>query len=301
MSKVFLLALLVLVSLLAPLPLSDFWVFILVEIMVYSLYAVSFNLLLGYGGMLAFGFAMFFGLGAYTVAILQVKLGVNVLAAGVAAPLVAAGFGAIIGYFCVRLSGIYLGMLTFAFQMLAYSVFVKFYDLAGGDDGLHGLIIQGIIGKPLGIYYLSLFIVTACILLLHRIVRSPFSLALRAQHSNINKSLAIGINVKLEKWLAFVISAFFAGIAGALSALATQSVFPDLLDWRASAVPIVMAILGGTHRFIGPVIGAFIYVVLQTVVTGYTEYWSMVMGVLIIAIVMVAPKGAVSFLVRERP
>jgi len=279
----------------APLPLSDFWIFVLVQMMDYALYAVAFNLLLGYGGMLAFGFATFFGLGAYTLGILQVRLGFDVVPAVLAAPLVASLFAAVIGYFCVRLSGIYFGMLTFAFQMLAYAVFIKSYDLAGGDDGLHGLVVPGIVGTPRGIYYVSLAIVALCLWLLARIGSSPFGLALRAQRSNVNKSLAIGINVKLEKWLAFVIASFFAGVSGALSGLATQSVFPDWLDWRASAVPIVMAILGGTQRFIGPVIGACVYVVLQTVITGMTEYWSMIMGVLIIGIVVLMPNGIVGF------
>ena len=279
----------------APLPLSDFWIFVLVQMMDYALYAVAFNLLLGYGGMLAFGFATFFGLGAYTLGILQVRLGFDVVPAVLAAPLVASLFAAVIGYFCVRLSGIYFGMLTFAFQMLAYAVFIKSYDLAGGDDGLHGLVVPGIVGTPRGIYYVSLAIVALCLWVLARIGSSPFGLALRAQRSNVNKSLAIGINVKLEKWLAFVIASFFAGVSGALSGLATQSVFPDWLDWRASAVPIVMAILGGTQRFIGPVIGACVYVVLQTVITGMTEYWSMIMGVLIIGIVVLMPNGIVSF------
>jgi branched-chain amino acid transport system permease protein len=287
-------ALIVAVLTSAPLPLSDFWTFILVQMMDYALYAVAFNLLLGYGGMLAFGFATFFGLGAYTLGILQVRLGLNVLPAVLAAPLVASLFAAVIGYFCVRLSGIYFGMLTFAFQMLAYAVFIKSYALAGGDDGLHGLVMPGIAGTPLGIYYISLVIVALCLWLLARIGQSPFGLALRAQHSNVNKSLAIGINVKLEKWLAFVIAGFFAGVSGALSGLATQSVFPDWLDWRASAVPIIMAILGGTQRFIGPVIGACVYVALQTVMTGVTEYWSLIMGILIIAIVMLMPNGIVS-------
>jgi branched-chain amino acid transport system permease protein len=279
----------------APLPLSDFWIFVLVQMMDYALYAVAFNLLLGYGGMLAFGFATFFGLGAYTLGILQVRLGFHVVPAVLAAPLVASLFAAVIGYFCVRLSGIYFGMLTFAFQMLAYAVFIKSYDLAGGDDGLHGLVVPGIVGTPRGIYYVSLAIVALCLWVLARIGSSPFGLALRAQRSNVNKSLAIGINVKLEKWLAFVIASFFAGVSGALSGLATQSVFPDWLDWRASAVPIVMAILGGTQRFIGPVIGACVYVVLQTVITGMTEYWSMIMGVLIIGIVVLMPNGIVGF------
>lgn len=278
----------------APFAVSTFWVFVIVQMMVFALYAASFNLLLGYGGMLAFGHAAFFGIGAYALGILEVKLGTNVVVAAVAAPFVAAAFGGVIGYFCIRLSGIYFGMLTFAFQMLAYALFLKSYDFAGGDDGLHGLVVPGVWGTPDGLYYLSLLVVLAGLGLLWRIVNSPFGMALRAQRNNAQKSLAIGINVSLQKWLAFVLAAFFAGLAGGLSGLANQSVFPDWLDWRASAVPIVMTILGGLHSFVGPIVGAVIYVLLQTVMTGFTEFWALIMGVLIIAIVMVMPDGVMS-------
>jgi branched-chain amino acid transport system permease protein len=289
----------VLAIVICPLFVSDFWTFIIVQMMVSALYATSFNLLLGSGGMLAFGFATFYGLGAYALAILQLKVGLGVLVAAIAAPFVAAAFGGLIGYLCIRLSGIYFGMLTFAFQMLAYAIFLKSYAFAGGDDGLHGVVVAGVLGTPIGLCYLTLVIVGLCLAALWRIERSPFGIALRAQRSNERKSLATGINVTLQKWLAFVIAAFFAGLAGALSALANQSVFPDWLDWRASAVPIVMTILGGVHSFAGPIIGAGIYVLLQTVITGYTEYWALFMGALIIVIVMVLPNGIVD-LFRQR-
>jgi branched-chain amino acid transport system permease protein len=282
-----------------PAAASEFWIFVTIQIMAFSLYAVAFNLLLGYGGMLAFGFATFFGLGAYALGILRLKLGIGMLPSMLAAPFIAAAFGALIGYFCIRLSGIYFGMLTFAFQMLAYAIFVKSYEFAGGDDGLHGLTIAGPLGTPRGLYALTFVTVLAGLLLMHRIVLSPFGLALRAQRSNERKSLASGIPVRRHKWMAFVLAAFFAGLAGALSGLANQSVFPDWLDWRASAVPIIMTILGGMNRFIGPVLGAAIYVLLQTVMTGYTEYWSILMGVLILALVMLMPSGVVSVLERR--
>ncbi len=285
---------------LSPLLVPDFWVFVIIQMMGFALYAVSFNLLLGYGGMLAFGFATFFGLGAYTLGILEVKAGLPVLLATIAAPFVTAAAGGLVAYFCIRLSGIYFGMLTFAFQMLAYAFFVKSYDLAGGDDGLHGVVIPGVLGTPIGLYYLTFAIVVTCLVIIWRIVHSPFGIALRAQRSNERKSQAIGINVAFHKWLAIVIAAFFAGLSGALSALANQSVFPDWLDWRASAVPIVMTILGGLHNFTGPVVGAVIYVLLQTVMTAYTEYWAMIMGMLIILIVMLMPNGVMSLLDSRR-
>jgi branched-chain amino acid transport system permease protein len=287
-------ALLAAAALLAPFVISDFWVFVLIESLVFALYAVTFNLLLGYGGMIAFGHAAFFGIGAYTLAVLLKKSELPVLLAAALSPAMAALCGAIVAYFCLRLRGIYLGMLTFSFQMLAYTVVFKWYELTGGDDGLSGLTFAGPLGTPRGFYYLSFVIVAAALYLLWRLVNSPFGWALKAQRSNDSKSLAIGINTALVRWLAFVIAAFFAGLAGALFALASQSVFPGWLNWTSSAVPIVMTILGGMQSFIGPIIGALIYVMLQTVLTGLTEYWALVMGVVIIAIVMLLPGGVMS-------
>lgn len=286
------------VLLVLPPLVSDFWIFVFIQIIAFALYAVSFNLLLAYGGMLAFGYATFFGLGAYAFGVLLVKLDAGVFVSLIGAPFVAAAVGALIAYFCIRLSGIYFGMLTFAFQMLAYSVFLKSYDLAGGDDGLRGLVLPGLLGTPKGTYYLTLTVVAFCIFLLWRIVHSPFGVVLRAQRNNERKSLAIGINVALHKWSAFVISSFFAGAAGVFWAIANQSVFPDWLDWRASAIPIVITILGGTTSFFGPIIGAALYVILQTVLTGYTEYWALFMGCLILIVVMIMPDGVVHLFTR---
>jgi branched-chain amino acid transport system permease protein len=286
------------VLLVLPPLVSDFWIFVFIQIIAFALYAVSFNLLLGYGGMLAFGYATFFGLGAYAFGVLLVKVDAGVFVSLVAAPFVAAAVGALIAYFCIRLSGIYFGMLTFAFQMLTYSVFLKSYDLAGGDDGLRGLVLPGVLGTPKGTYYFTLAVVAFCIFLLWRIVHSPFGVVLRAQRNNERKSLAIGINVGFHKWSAFVISSFFAGTAGVFWAIANQSVFPDWLDWRASAIPIVMTILGGTASFFGPIIGAALYVILQTVLTGYTEYWALFMGCLILIVVMMMPEGIIHLFTR---
>lgn len=287
------------VLLLLPMVLSDFWIFIFIQVFAFALYAVSFNLLLGYGGMLAFGYATFFGLGAYAFGVLLVKVGASVAVSILVAPFMAGAAGGLIAYFCIRLSGIYFGMLTFAFQMLIYSIFLKSYGFAGGDDGLRGLVIPGLIGTPKGIYYFTLTVVTLCLALIWRIVHSPFGVVLRAQRNNERKSLAIGINVDFHKWTAFVISSFFAGVAGVFWAIANQSVFPDWLDWRASAVPIIMTILGGTSSFAGPIIGAAIYVLLQTVMTGYTEYWALFMGCLILVIVMVMPQGVIHLFARR--
>ena len=279
------------VALAAPLLVSDFWIFVFIEMLVFALYAVTFNLLLGYGGMLAFGHAVFFGIGAYSLAILMKKVGIGALGAGLVAPVAAAAAAAIVGYFCVRLTGIYFGMLTFAFQMLVYTVVFKSYELTGGDDGLSGIDAGGLAGTPLGFYYLTLVICAGSLWVLWRLVRSPFGLALRAQRNNEVKCLALGIHVRLHKLLTLVIAAFFAGLAGALFALANHSVFPGWLNWTASATPIVMTILGGMHHFLGPVVGAVIYVLLQTWLTGLTEYWALFLGAAIILLVILMPNG----------
>lgn len=288
-------------ALLAPHAVSDFWVFIFIEMMVFGLYAVSFNLLLGYGGMLAFGHAVFFGIGAYTVAILMKKAGWDALPATLLSPLAAAIAGAIVGYFCIRLSGIYLGMLTFAFQMLVYTIALKSYDFTGGDDGLSGLNVSGFAGTPRGFYYVTLVVVAVALFVLWQLIRSPFGLALRAQRGNAHRSMALGINVALHRWLTFVIAAFFAGLAGSLFALANHSVFPDWVNWTASATPIVMTILGGMHNFVGPIVGSIIYVLMQTWLTGLTEYWALFLGVTIILLVMLLPNGVMGLMLGRKP
>jgi len=288
-------------ALLAPHAVSDFWVFVFIEMLVFGLYAVSFNLLLGYGGMLAFGHAVFFGIGAYTVAILMKKAGWDALPATLLSPPAAAIAGAVVGYFCIRLSGIYLGMLTFAFQMLVYTVVLKSYDFTGGDDGLNGLKISGLAGTPRGFYYVTLVVVAVALFVLWQLVRSPFGLALRAQRGNARRSLALGINVALHRWLTFVIAAFFAGLAGSLFALANHSVFPGWVNWTASATPIVMTILGGMHSFVGPIVGSIIYVLMQTWLTGLTEYWALFLGVTIILLVTLLPEGVMGLLPGRRP
>jgi branched-chain amino acid transport system permease protein len=288
-------------ALAAPLAVSDFWVFVFIEMAVFSLYAVTFNLLLGYGGMLAFGHAAFFGIGAYGVAILMKKMGFGALAATLLSPVVAGLAGALVGYFCVRMSGVYLGMLTFAFQMLVYTVVFKSYDLTGGDDGLSGINPGGIASTPLGFYYVTLAVVVLALFALWRLVHSPFGLALRAQRGNEQKSLALGVNVRLHRWLTFVIAAAFAGLAGGLFTLANHSVFPGWLNWTASATPIVMTILGGIHSFAGPIVGAVLYVLLQTWLTGLTEYWALFLGAAIILLVMALPNGVTSLLRGRAP
>jgi branched-chain amino acid transport system permease protein len=278
-----------------PLALSDFWIFIAIEVLAFALYAVSFNLLLGYGGMLSFGHAAFFGVGGYAAAILVKKAGLPAGAAFALLPIVAlavaAAFAAVIGFFSVRRSGIYFAMLTFAFQMLLYTIALKATGLTGGDDGLTGLKPPGALAQPRYYYYFALALVAPALYVLHRLVSSPFGYALRALRANARRVQYVGLDVRAHQLAAFVISSAFAGLAGGVFALSSGNVFPGWLNWTASATPIVMAVLGGVHSFLGPALGAAVYVVLEVLISGHTEYWPLAMGVIILTIVLLMPQG----------
>ena len=274
--------------------LPPFWLFVAVEAVVFALYAASFNVLLGYGGMLSFGHAAFFGVGAYAVALLMNRAALALAVTLVLAPLAAALVAAVIGYFCVRLTGIYFAMLSFAFQMLLYTVALKAAWLTGGDDGITGLRTAGLLADPRRWYFFVVALVALALLGLHRVVASPFGYALRALRANAVRAQYVGVNVRAHQWAAFVVTGAFAGLAGGLFALSTGSVFPNSLNWTASATPIVMTVLGGIRTFGGPIVGAGMYVLLETVITGYTEYWPLVMGTIIVCLVVLLPDGLVS-------
>ena len=274
-----------------PFAISDFWIFIAIEVLAFALYAASFNVLLGYGGMLSFGHAAFFGVGAYASAIVLKKVGLGLAFAFVAAPLAAALVALVVGYFSVRRAGIYFAMLTFAFQMLLYTIALKWPGLTGGDDGITGLKPDGALARPIVYYFFTLALVAGALYTLHRLVESPFGVVLRALRGNPRRVSFIGVDVRAHQLAAFVITGAFAGLAGALFALSSGNVFPNWLNWTASATPVVMAVLGGIHTFAGPIIGAAVYVLLEVVISGYTEYWPLVMGTIIVVIVLVLPEG----------
>ena len=278
-----------------PLLISDFWIFIAIEVLAFSLYAVSFNVLLGYAGMLSFGHAAFFGIGAYAAALLVKRAGLPPALAFTLLPLAAMAASAvaavIIGFFSVRRSGIYFGMLTFAFQMLLYTIALKATGLTGGDDGITGLKPPGAFSRPLVYYYFALALIVPAIYILFRLVRSPFGVTLRALRVNPRRVQYVGVDVRAHQLAAFVISGAFAGLAGAVFAMSSGNVFPGWLNWTASATPIVMAVLGGVSTFLGPALGAAVYVVLEVTISGRTEYWPLAMGIIILALILLMPAG----------
>jgi branched-chain amino acid transport system permease protein len=278
-----------------PFALPDFWIFIAIEVLAFALYAVSFNLLLGYGGMLSFGHAAFLGVGGYTAALVIKQSGLpGALALAClpfAAMLVSAAVALVIGFFAVRRSGIYFAMLTFAFQMLLYTIALKATPLTGGDDGLTGLRPPGLLAQPFYYYYFALALTGISLYILYRIVSSPFGYALRALRANPLRVQYLGVDVRAHRLAAFVVSGAFAGLAGAIFSLSNGNVFPGWLDWTASATPVVMAVLGGTASFLGPALGAAVYVVLEVLISGRTEYWLLAMGIIIVILILLMPEG----------
>jgi branched-chain amino acid transport system permease protein len=287
-----------------PLALTDFWIFIAIEVLAFSLYAVTFNVLLGYGGMLSFGHAAFFGVGGYAAALLVKQAGLSAALAFALVPAVAmavaAAVAAVIGFFSVRRSGIYFAMLTFAFQMLLYTIALKATGFTGGDDGMTGLKPPGALARPLAYYYFALALVGAALYVLFRLVSSPFGYTLRALRSNARRVQYVGVDVRAHQLATFVVSGAFAGLAGAVFALSSGNVFPSWLNWTASATPIVMAVLGGVHTFLGPALGAAVYVVLEVLISGKTEYWPLVMGTVILALVLLMPEGLMGVVQKRR-
>jgi branched-chain amino acid transport system permease protein len=278
-----------------PFGLTDFWIFISIEVLAFALYAVSFNILLGYCGMLSFGHAAFFGVGGYTAALIVKQSGLpHVIAVAcllLAAMLVSAAAALIIGFFSVRRTGIYFAMLTFAFQMLLYTIALKATPLTGGDDGITGFKPPGLLALPLAYYYFALSVTGAGLCVLHRVVSSPFGYTLRALRANAQRVQHLGIDVRAHRLAAFVLSGACAGLAGAVFALSNGNVFPGWLNWTASATPVVMTVLGGTTSFLGPALGAAVYVVLEVLISGRTEYWPLAMGIIILILVLLMPEG----------
>jgi branched-chain amino acid transport system permease protein len=262
------------------------------QLLVYGLFALGFNLLYGYTGLLSFGHAAYFGLGAYGAGITLAKLGWHSVWGALLIGVAAAGIGgALVGFFSLRRRGIYFAMLTLAFAQIAYAIVHQWYDVTGGDNGLLGVWPARWLAAALHYYYVALALTGVGIGLLAIVGRSPFGLTLRAARDHARRAEAVGVNVRLHQWAAFVIAGFFAGLAGATFAFLKGSVFPNYLEVPMSVEPLVMVLLGGIQTLAGAPVGAAVYKVLDTIVTRYTEYWQLVLGALLIVLVVAFPRG----------
>ncbi|GIX46237.1 MAG: hypothetical protein KatS3mg131_0448 [Candidatus Tectimicrobiota bacterium] len=279
---------------------SEMSVFVATEILVMGLFAVAFNLMLGYAGMVSFGHAAYFGIGGYTVALLLKKAGASFALSLLAAPLLAAVAALIIGYFCIRLTAIYFSMLTLAFSQIVWAAAFKWYDFTGGDNGITRIPFPAWAMSYTAFYYFTLALVGVSLLVLYCLTVSPFGRVLQAIRENPERAEFIGINVRGYELLAFAISGFFSGLAGGLFTVLQRGVYPDFIFWTKSAEVILMAILGGIYTFFGPLLGAAVLIYLDKIVTEYTEYWSVILGVILLLLLFFFPGGLLGFVQRLR-
>ncbi len=284
------------VAALLPPILPAYYLYLLTTVYMTALLATSLNFVLGYGGLLQLHHAVFFGVGAYTVALVLTKTTWPFWLAAVLAPLVAALLAAVIGWFCVRLRGLYFGMLTLALGQLVWAIIYKWRSFTSGDDGIHGIPLPGLVSSPTSVYYINLGVLVVCLLILYAVIKSPFGLTLVAIRDNPVRSQSVGVNIKRHQLAAFVLSGFFAGAAGVLFVLIEQSVSPSLLYWSKSAEILIMDLLGGMAVFLGPSLGAAILVVLSMVVGTYMDYWLLVMGLILLLLVLFLPQGVLGYL-----
>lgn len=281
--------------------------------LVFAIAALGFNLLLGYTGLLSFGHSAYFGLGAYSAAFMVRYFGVGSMELFIVAGLLITGVvTAAFGYICVRHTRIFFSILALALSQVLWTLAYKFFWVTGGTDGLRvpfatltllgGLIdFKGRGGYQAFIqyyYYYVLFLFCVCTVLMWIIVHSPFGKALQAIRDNETRAQFLGIQIRRYRWLAFLISGTFTGLAGILWVPLNGLVTPDILYWPFSGEIVFMTVLGGFRSFTGPIVGAIVFNYLKTYAVASTEYWQMLLGIVLLILVMVLPTGIVGTIAR---
>ncbi|NNJ77159.1 MAG: ABC transporter permease [Anderseniella sp.] len=274
---------------------GEFAIVLATDVLIFALFAASLHFIMSNGGMVSFGHAAYFGLGAYGAAFVIKYAGGSMELALLAAPLMAAAGALIFGWFCVRLSGVYMAMLTLAAAQIVWSTAFQWQDLTGGDDGLLGIWPSEWAKSKTAYYYLALVLCGGSILAMRRMIFSPFGYTLRGGRDNPNRTESIGINLRHHQWAAFIIAGMFAGIAGGVYVFSKGSIFPDEAAIPRSVDALVMVLLGGVQTLSGPVVGAGVFRLLEDEISRL-DYWRAILGAIIIAIVVIAPEGIAGFI-----
>ena len=274
---------------------SEYWIFIAIEVLIMGFFAMSFNLLMGYSGLLSFGHAGFFGVGAYTTA-LMIQHGCNsILSILIIVILATLIISLIIGYLSVRQDEIYFAMITLGFGMMLYTIAHNWTEVTGGSDGLPLMNLPKIFSfsliNPVVLYYFTLFVVLCGIIFLFFIIKSPFGLILQAMRENKNRLNFSGGNISIIRLFAFTISGTLSGVAGFLFCFFSSMATPDTLHWSFSAKPVIMSILGGAWTFFGPMVGSAIFFLIEQIIKFYTDNWMIFLGALLVPITLFFPKG----------
>jgi branched-chain amino acid transport system permease protein len=273
-------------------------------IVIFAMFATSLNLLLGTTGLVPFGHAAYFTIGAYFCGITMGDLGLPFLPAFLLGGIAGAFFAALFGMFCVRLTSTYFSMLTMAFAQIVWAICFKWNDVTGGEQGyprvpmpslsfLDWLPVQPRALTGVKFFYLALVLCAICIWMLKRITDSPFGRILNTIRDNPERAQFVGIDVRRYQLIAFTVAGGFAGLAGGLFGIYKRGVFPDYGYWSKSAEVLIMAILGGIHNFWGPTVGSAVLLLLNGIIVSYTEYWPFILGLILLVILFALPGGIV--------
>jgi branched-chain amino acid transport system permease protein len=292
--------------LLLPRIVDPFWVDVLAEILIWSLLAASVNLLLGFTGLLSFGQALYFGVGAYGLALGIERFGLSFWSAFATGVALATAAAALTGIFAVRLTWHYFAIITVVFSLILYFFAVGWKDVTGGDDGLpfEPPPVLRVGGFELSVldhffqYYFVLVVVALCYLLLRVVLGSPLGYAIIAVRENASRASLIGLSTYRIRYVSFVLAGFIAGVGGVLFALYSRYATAQYLFWTVSGEGVVWTIVGGTGTMAGPVLGTGLLILLREKLSGYWEHYLLVVGALVIVIVAVAPQGVMGLLRR---
>ena len=274
--------------------------YLALEIMIWMLFALGYNLLLGYGGLPSFGHGAFFGIGAYAFGLLQLKVWGNLWFDLIGAAGIAAAFGALVATFISHRRGIYYALLTIAFGQVFWFVAIKWHTVTGGEDGLLNIrrlpadfgVISFDLKANQSLYYFAFVVFAIVVVLLWRLIHSPFGRILTAIKQNEVRAAFVGYDVWWYKWIAFTLSAAVAGVAGALFAMAQQSAYPNVMSLHSSGFVVMMVLIGGgLVSFWGPVLGALFFILARDLLGAYTETWLLWYGLLFMAMVLWQPEG----------
>ncbi len=291
-NRIFLAGIVVLLFLLPFMKVSEYVVILMNEIIVWGLFALAFNLLFGVSGMLSFGQALFYGFGAYVTGLMVIHFGAFWFIPSILIGMTAViAISILLGLITIRLSGVYFTMLTLAFAQLGWEIVFKWYSFTGGDDGIQGIYPPDFLGTPKAYYYFSLILVLLSVWIIRKFVNSPYGLTLRCLRQNPIRVSFLGRKVKNYQLGVYVVSAIFSSLAGSLMAGINGSIHPGMLNWTTSGEVILMSVLGGIGQFFGPFLGGGVIVLIEDIIGAYTEYWSFIIGIIMLLIVLLFPKG----------
>jgi len=292
--------LLAIVAIIAGILFGRFWLHVATETLIMMLFAMSFSLLYGHTGLLSFGQAAYFGVGAYGFALALVRFHLPFPLCLVIGVVAATLWAWITGYICVRLAGIYFAIMTVVVAQSTFYILFQWYGFTGGDDGIQGLLPPPLLMHPRAYYYFTLAVVVAAFLGYARLIGSPFGLSLRCIRENMVRTQFVGIDVPNHRLRVFIFAGFFAGVAGVLYAPFTRTVVPQMANWLSSGNAVFMGILGGPSHLLGPLVGAIVWVFLDAFVSGFTEHWPLIIGSIVFFIVFFMPGGLTGLIEASR-